>query len=81
VEASMGVHFFHCTDGVDLVIDKTGRETSTSDELASHAQAVAAGLMRAVPGYNDWWNWSVHVYDAFGMVGIFDFPKDRRRAA
>lgn len=77
----MGVHFFHCTDGVDLVIDETGREASTSDEMASHARAVATGLMRAVPGYNEWWNWSVHVYDEFGAVDIFEFPRDRRRAA
>jgi hypothetical protein len=77
----MAIHFFHCTDGVDMVIDQTGRDTSTVEEMSSHARAVAAALMRAVPGYNEWWNWSVHVYDEFGAVDIFDFPTDRRRAA
>jgi len=77
----MAVHHFHCTNGIDMVIDKTGRDVSTADEISSQAQAVAADLMRSVPGYHEWWNWSVHVYDAQGTVEIFDFPADRRRAA
>ena len=77
----MAVHYFHCTNGIDMVIDETGRETSGSAELSSQARAVAAALMRAVPAYNEWWNWSVHVYDEVGAVEIFDFPGDRRQAA
>jgi hypothetical protein len=77
----MGVHYFHCTDGVDMVIDGTGQEMATPEEISSHARTVATALMRSVPGYHDWWNWSVHVYDAFGAVDIFDFPANRRRAA
>ena len=77
----MAIHYFHCTDGIDMVIDHTGRETSGSAEMSSHAGAVAAALMGAVPAYNEWWNWSVHVYDEIGAVGIFDFPIDRRQAA
>ena len=77
----MAVHYFHCTDGLDMVIDKKGQETSGSAEMSAHAQSVAADLMRAVPAYHEWWNWSVHVYDETGAVEIFDFPKDRRRAA
>jgi hypothetical protein len=81
VEVFMAVHYFHCTNGIDMVLDDTGCEISAVDEISSQARAVANGLMRAVPGYNEWWNWSVHVYDAFGAVDIFDFPADRRRAA
>ncbi len=77
----MAVHYFHCTNGIDMVIDKTGHETSSCAEMSSHARAVAAELMRAVPAYHEWWNWSVHVYDEVGAVEIFDFPTDRRRAA
>ena len=77
----MAVHFFHCTNGIDMVIDEKGQETSSSDEMSSHARSVAARLMRAVPGYDEWWNWAVHVYDEVGAVEIFDFPTDRRRAA
>ncbi len=77
----MAIHYFHCTDGIDMVIDETGHETSSAAEMSSHARSVAAALMRAVPGYTEWWNWSVHVYDEFGAVDIFDFPGDRRQAA
>jgi hypothetical protein len=81
MEGLMAIHYFHCTDGIDMLIDETGREISNSAEISSHARAVAAALMRAVPGYHEWWNWSVHVYDRVGAVEIFDFPTDRRQAA
>jgi apolipoprotein N-acyltransferase len=77
----MAVHYFHCTNGIDMVIDATGRDISGSAEMSSEARAAAAALMRAVPTYNEWWNWSVHVYDEIGAVDIFDFPSDRRQAA
>ena len=77
----MAVHYFHCTNGIDMVIDETGQETSSPGEMSSQARAVAGALMRAVPAYHEWWNWSVHVYDEIGAVEIFDFPADRRRAA
>ena len=77
----MAVHYFHCTNGIDMVIDEMGQETFSSAEISSHARAVAAALMRAIPSYDEWWNWSVHVYDELGAVEIFDFPADRRRAA
>jgi apolipoprotein N-acyltransferase len=81
VEVFMAMHYFHCTNGIDLVIDQKGQEIAAVDEMSAQARAVATELMRAVPGYQEWWNWSVHVYDAFGAVDIFDFPADRRRAA
>jgi hypothetical protein len=77
----MAIHYFHCTDGIDMVIDETGCEISSSAEMASHARAAAIALMSAVPAYDEWWNWSVHVYDEIGAVEIFDFPVDRRQAA
>ena len=77
----MAVHYFHCTNGIDLVIDQNGRETRNSDENFSCAQAVAARLMRALPAYDEWSNWAVHVYDEFGLLDIVDFPLEQRRAA
>jgi hypothetical protein len=77
----MAVHFFHCTNGIDLVLDETGRETRNSDEISAHAHLVAARLMSACPGYDEWSNWTVHVYDKVGAVAIVDFPAARRQAA
>ena len=77
----MAIHYFHCTDGIDLIIDGSGQEISGADEMSSQARAVALGLMQAVPAYDEWWNWSVHVYDDMGTVAIFEFPADRRQAA
>jgi hypothetical protein len=77
----MAVHYFHCTDGIDMVIDDAGRDISAGEEMAAQARSVADALMRAVPAYDEWWNWSVHVYDERGAVEIFAFPSGRRRAA
>jgi hypothetical protein len=77
----MAVHYFHCTDGVDIVIDHKGHRTAGPDQILAHAHTVAARLMRALPGYDDWRNWTVHVYDGMGVVTIIDFPVARRRAA
>jgi hypothetical protein len=77
----MAIHYFHCTNGLDLVIDQNGHETRNSDENTWRAQAVAARLMRELPDYAEWSNWAVHVYDEFGLLNIVDFPVERRRAA
>jgi hypothetical protein len=77
----MAVHYFHCTDGVDMVIDHDGHCLGSPDEMLSRAHAVAARLMRSLPSYNEWSGWAVHVYDELGMVVIVDFPVERRRAA
>jgi hypothetical protein len=77
----MGVHFFHCTDGIDLVIDREGQAIDRFEEILSRAQAVASALMGALPGYEEWAGWSVHVYDELGLVAVVDFPVQRRRAA
>ena len=77
----MAIHYFHCTDGVDMVIDHKGHRMSSPDQIQAHAHTVAGRLMRALPGYDDWRSWTVHVYDEMGTVAIVDFPVARRRAA
>ena len=77
----MAIHYFHCTNGLDLVIDHDGHETQNSDENSSRAHAVACRLMRSLPAYDEWSNWAVHVYDDFGLLDIVDFPVEQRRAA
>ena len=69
----MSIHHFHCTDGVDLVVDRQGSETLAYADMINRAQRVASDLMRAVPTYDEWADWAVHVYDAHGQVAIIPF--------
>ena len=77
----MAIHYFHCTNGIDMVINGTERDVATGDEMPIQARAVAAEAHPGGARLSRMVNWSVHVYDAFGAVAIVDFPTDRRRAA
>ena len=69
--------FFHCSDGVDLVLDREGSEIEASDVLWSAVRA-AARLMRALPSYDDWSAWTVSVHDERGsLVETVPFPANR----
>ncbi len=72
----MAVHYFHCTDGVDLIVDRDGLEADAGPALRGRARAVAAEIMRALPDYDAWQTWAVHVYDARGQVEIVPFEPD-----
>ena len=52
--------YFHCSDGVDLVLDREGVEIEASDVLWSGMRA-AERLIRALPSYDDWSAWTVSV--------------------
>ena len=56
----MSRYFFHCSDGVDLVLDREGVEIEASDVLWSGMRA-AERLIRALPSYDDWSAWTVSV--------------------
>jgi hypothetical protein len=74
--------YFHCSDGVDLVLDREGVEIEASDVLLS-ALRVAARLVSALPSYDDWPAWTVSVHDELGsLVETLPFPAntDRRDA-
>ena len=69
----MTIHYFHCTDGVDLVVDREGQDISGARELASSAKAAAEAVMQAVPSYEEWEAWAVYVYNERGQVAIVPF--------
>jgi hypothetical protein len=74
--------YFHCSDGVDLVLDRDGVEIEASDVLCSGMRA-AERLIRALPRYDDWPAWTVSVHDERGsLVETLPFPTstDRRNA-
>lgn len=74
----MAVHYFHCTDGVDLIIDRTGQDARSFRDLRLRARAVAERIKQAVPSFQDWRNWSVYVYDAVGEVVVVPFEPEAR---
>jgi hypothetical protein len=69
----MTIHYFHCTDGVDLIVDREGRDISGPRELAFSAKAAAEAVMQAVPSYEEWEAWAVYVYNERGQVAIVPF--------
>jgi hypothetical protein len=77
----MAIHYFHCTDGFDLILDREGRETGAVQETISTAREVAGEIMRAVPSYREWDNWAVHIYDEAGPLEVVPFAGPARAAA
>ena len=78
----MSRFYFHCSDGVDLVLDREGVEIEASDVLGLALRA-AARLISALPSYDDWSAWTVSVHDERGsLVETLPFPAntDRRDA-
>jgi hypothetical protein len=70
--------YFHCTDGADLVLDRTGREAERS-ELDSTAMAVTEDVAFRLPASFDWSGWVVFVYDAgVRQVAVVPFAARRR---
>ena len=73
----MPTYFFHCTDGADLILDRTGREVGDF-ELDSTAIAVAEEASFRLPASFDWSGWVVSVYDADGrQVAVVPFALRR----
>jgi len=77
----MAIHYFHCTDGFDLILDRNGRETRAVQDAIAEAHEVAGEIMRAVPSYGEWDNWAVHIYDEAGPLEVVPFAGLVRAAA
>src|SRR3954453_9418 len=78
----MAVHFFHCTDGFDFVLDRVGQNTRSRQDLHVAACLVANRMMRALPPDADWSNWVVSVQNRKGrMVDVIPFPVEARAGA
>ncbi len=69
-------HYFHCTDGRDLVLDPRGvplREDAPALQVAC-ARHAAEALRAAAPGLDDWSAWQVCVVDEAGFqVAVVPF--------
>jgi hypothetical protein len=78
----MAVQYFHCTDGVDLVLDRTGRDVRSRRDRRLWAGRVAEDIMAAIPPGIDWSAWVVSVQDRRGQqVEVVPFPEAAAREA
>ena len=73
----MAIHYFHCTDGVDLILDRSGCESRAIGDAIEKAREVAGRIMGAVPSYSEWDSWAVHVYDETGPLEVVPFLDGR----
>ena len=74
----MPVHYYHLTDGRDLVLDRVGRRTRTKRDVTLNAAMAAGRLMKGIPGAVDWSEWLVSVQNDRGsMVAVVPFPASR----
>ena len=75
----MARHFFHCTNGIDLVTDGRGQHAD-SYSIDLIAQEIVERMVRALPASFDWSAWVVAVHDAEGhQVAVVPFPARARR--
>lgn len=71
----MARYYLHCTDGVDLVLDRVGLVIDAESELMWFAYRAADRLMSELPDYDGWARWLVAVHNEGGsLVEIVPFP-------
>lgn len=71
----MQAYYFHCTDGYDLILDRSGRRVRSRRSAELVAYTIAGRVMRTAPGGTDWSRWLVTVQDQSGsMVTVVPFP-------
>ena len=74
----MSKHFFHCIEGVDLILDKAGREAEYF-EVDLVATGVAEEISCWVTPSFDWSDWIVSVHNENGrQIAVVPFPSRRR---
>lgn len=71
----MARHYFHLTNGEDLVVDREGARTRSRADIWLRARKVSDALIASVPGYAGWSAWVVAVHDASGrQVMVIPVP-------
>jgi hypothetical protein len=62
----MAHYRFHCTNGLECVLDAKGADIRVPDRLPKRAQQVAMEVMRSLEDQTDWSRWHVTVHDLKG---------------
>ena len=71
----MARHYFHLTNGEDLVVDREGTRTRSRADVWLGARKVSNALMASAPDYRAWADWLVCVHDAAGrQVAVIPVP-------
>ena len=69
-------YHYHCTDGVDLIIDRRGRTAVNDQQALQEAVLVAERVIRELPEYDQWGSWLVCVHDdEHRMIGTVPFDR------
>ena len=69
----MTVHYLYCSDGVDLILDKTPRRCRRMGDMIEGAKAMAREVMSKLPVHRKWDDWSVYIYDDAGQIDVVPF--------
>lgn len=70
---SVNVHYLYCSDGVDIIIDRTPRRSRRIGDMIEGAKDVARQVMARLPAYRRWDDWSVYIYDSAGQIEVVPF--------
>jgi hypothetical protein len=62
----MARHYFHLTNGDDLIVDREGASTRSRADVWLRARKLSDALMDGLPDYSAWSDWLVCVHDARG---------------
>jgi uncharacterized protein DUF6894 len=79
-----GHYHFHCTDGEDAVLDLSGNDLRTRDDVHAAAARAARAVMEGCGSRLDWSGWIVDVHDSRGrhvLTLAFDDADTVRQAA
>lgn len=69
----MNVHYLYCSNGVDLIIDRTPRRSRRIGDMIEGAKAMAREVMAKLPAHRKWEDWSVYIYDDAGQIDVVPF--------
>lgn len=62
----MARYRFHCTNGLECVLDAVGDDIRAPERLLRRAEQVAQNVMRSLEAREDWSQWHVSVHDLSG---------------
>jgi len=69
----VSVHYLHCSNGVDLIVDRTPYRARRIGDAYREALRRARRIMAAASWQRNWDDWSVHICDEAGEIARVPF--------